>query len=136
MRKFKLLRKAILTATILLVSVVMVNAQDGKIRGMVRDERGPLAGASVTIDGRGTGTTTNSSGEYELRVRPGSYTVNISYAGFQLYSTRVTVNAGETATADATLVASGAGDEVVIVGSRTSGRSKLSTPVPVDVITA
>jgi len=136
MRKFKLFHKAIITLTIILVSVVFANAQNGKIKGTVRDERGPLSGASVTLDGRGSGTTTNSSGDYELSVRPGTYMVNITYAGFQLFSTSVTVRANETSTADATLTASGAGDEVVIVGSRTTGRSKLSTPVPVDVITA
>lgn len=107
-------------------------AQTGTIKGVVRDERGLLTGASVTVGNRGT--TTNENGVYELKVSPGRHTVSITYAGYQLFTTQVNVSANETATADATLVSSAVGEEIVLVGSRSAGRSKLTTPVPVDVI--
>ncbi len=136
MRKFNQLRKAILSVFILLISIAYGQAQNGTIRGTVSDERGPLSGASVSLNGGGRGTTTDASGVYELKVRPGRYTVTISYVGFQPYSALVTVSANQTSTVDATMSVTGTGEDIVIVGSRTGGRSKLSTAVPVDVITS
>lgn len=128
-----LLHKLILLLFIIITSVSFAQPQTGTIKGTVRDENGPLAGASVTV-GNNKGTTTNENGDYQLNVAPGRYTVTITYAGHQLYSTHVTVTANATATADAVLSSSVTGEEIVLVGSRSAGRSKLSTPVPVDVI--
>ena len=132
MKKILQLHKASISLIILLCTVSFVQAQTGTIKGVVRDERGPLAGASVSVGSRGT--TTNDIGAYELKVSPGRHTVAVTYAGYQLYSTQVNVNANETATADAVLTSSAIGEEIVLVGSRSTGRSKLATPVPVDVI--
>ncbi|MEJ7675530.1 MAG: carboxypeptidase-like regulatory domain-containing protein [Chitinophagaceae bacterium] len=76
MRKILQLQKSIISFIILLCSLSFVQAQMGTIKGVVRDERGPLAGASVTI-GNNKGTTTNENGEYELKVAPGKYTVTL-----------------------------------------------------------
>ena len=133
MIKFIHLLKSATSLLILLCSFSIVQAQTGLIKGVVRDERGPLAGASVTI-GSNKGTTTNENGEYELKVNPGRYTVSFSYAGYQLNTKRVDISADQTATADITLSSAAIGEDIVIVGSRSAGRSKLATPVPVDVI--
>lgn len=127
------LRKAAVFLFILCTSFSFAQSQTSAIKGTVRDERGPLAGASVTV-GSNKGTTTNENGAYELKVAPGRYTVSFTYAGYQLYTTQVNVSANETATADATLASSGGGEEIVLTGTRSTGRSKLTTPVPVDVI--
>lgn len=134
MKRILQLNKAIISLFILITSFSVAQAQTGTIRGTVRDERGPLAGASVAVSNT-KGTTTNENGEYQLNVAPGKYTVSVTYAGYQLYRTNVNVNTNETATADALLLSSSVtGEEIVLVGSRSAGRSKLSTPVPVDVI--
>ncbi len=133
MRKNLYYNKIILSLFFLCCSVSLAVAQSGTIRGVVSDERGPLPGASVTVSNN-KGTTTDEKGEYVLTAAPGKYTVTFSYAGYQLYSTRATVKSNETESVNATLVASAIGEEIVVVGSRSSGRSKLSTPVPVDVI--
>ncbi|MDB5223518.1 MAG: TonB-dependent receptor [Chitinophagaceae bacterium] len=132
MKKNFHLPKTIISLFILIVSFSFAQAQTGTIKGTIRDERGPLAGASVTVGSKGT--TTNENGEYNLKVAPGKHSVAITYAGYKLYSTSVTVGANESATADATLSSTVTGEEIVLVGSRSAGRSKLSTPVPVDVI--
>jgi iron complex outermembrane receptor protein len=126
------MHKTIVTLFILISSFSFAQAQTATIKGIVRDERGPLAGASVTAGNKGT--TTNENGEYQLKVTPGKHTLTVTYAGYQLYSSQVNVKANETETANATLVVSAAGEEIVLVGSRSTGRSKLATPVPVDVI--
>ena len=132
MKKFFLLKKVTLSLIILFFSIAFAQAQTGTIKGTVRDERGPLAGASVTVNNKGT--TTNENGEYQLKVTPGKHTVSFTYAGFQLFTKQVIVSANETASADVVMSSSVTGEEIVLVGSRSTGRSKLATPVPVDVI--
>lgn len=134
MSKFQLLRKATLSICMLLGSFVWAQAQTGTIKGVVRDERGPLVGASVTVEGKNKGTTTNENGEYQLSIAPGSYTITISYAGYQSFSKRVQVKANETTNNDVAISSSTLGEDIVVVGTRSAGRSKLSTAVPVDVI--
>lgn len=134
MRKFTLITKVLLTLFISLAFSTLVKAQNGTIKGIVKDENGPLSNASVTIAGKKRGTTTNEKGEYVLKVEPGNYTLHISYVGYQLYSRRVNVKADQSSTADALLTNTTPDEEIVVVGSRVAGRSKLSSPVPVDVI--
>ncbi|MBA2563459.1 MAG: TonB-dependent receptor [Chitinophagaceae bacterium] len=119
---------------VFIFSFTIAWAQNGTIKGVVRDDRGPLAGASVTVAGKGIGTTTNENGVYELQVAPGKYTLAISYVGYQLYNKRVDVKSNETSVQDVAMQSSALGEEIVITGSRSQGRSKLSTPSPVDVI--
>ena len=134
MRKFTLLHKSLLFIIIFFASTVIARAQTGQITGTVTDERGPLGNASVIIGGRTVGTTTNENGKYSLEVPSGKHTVSITYAGYKLYSTSVNVAANSTVTVNALLETAGVGEDIVVVGSRSAGRSKLATAVPVDVI--
>ena len=133
MKKLMLLQRVSLCLAIAIFTFAFAQAQTGTIKGTVRDQNGPLAGASVTVSSS-KGTTTNESGAYELKVPPGRYNVSFTYAGYQLYTTSVNVGANQSVSADAVLAATGSGEEIVLVGSRSAGRSKLNTPAPVDVI--
>jgi iron complex outermembrane recepter protein len=121
---------------VLMLAVQSVFAQTTTVKGTVKDANGsPLAGASITVDGQKGGTISDANGNFSLRVQPGSLTLLVSYVGQETQRIPITVNAGETATQDVTL--SGITDlsGVVVVGSRSRvPRSKLTTPVPVDVI--
>ena len=118
----------------LLLFAVAGNAQ-AVITGTVKDENGNLlSGASVSVQGTSTGTTTDNSGSYTLRVKGGTYTISSSFVGFLTSPKRVTVADGATTTTDFSLVSSGASNEVVVLGSRALPRTQLETPVPVDVI--
>jgi subtilisin family serine protease len=65
---------------------------------------GPIAGATVAVDGLGLSTTTNAGGQYTLaNVPTGSRTVTASAASFATGSQTVTVNGGTTVTANFTL---------------------------------
>src|SRR5215210_3974298 len=119
---------------LLLLFAVAGNAQ-AVITGTVKDENGNLlSGASVSLQGTSTGTTTDNSGSYTLRVKGGTYTVSSSFVGFLTSPKRVTVADGATTTTDFSLVSSGVSNEVVVLGSRALPRTQLETPVPVDVI--
>lgn len=95
-------------------------AQTGSISGTVVDgnDQTPLPGANVVIEGTETGTTTDANGQYELSgLEPDTYTVVASFVGFASMTQEVTVEAGETVTADFALnVNTMQMEEVVAVG--------------------
>jgi iron complex outermembrane recepter protein len=120
------------------VIALAASAQSGSIRGTVRDASGnPLTGASVTLEGRREGTTTDAAGSYLLSVNPGSYTVIVSFVGQATQRATVTVAEAATVTQDFTLTAFSDLTGVLVIGSRSrTVRSSTTTPAPVDVITA
>lgn len=74
-------------------------AQSGKISGRVTDENNePLIAANVLIDGTSQGAATNIDGYYSiLNVRPGTYTLNFKYIGYQTQIvSNIAVNADRT----------------------------------------
>ncbi|GAA4402430.1 TonB-dependent receptor [Nibrella viscosa] len=108
------------------------------VRGRVTDVTtgANLPGVSIVVVGTTTGTTTNGQGEYTLRLDPGSYTLRVSFIGYQTETVPVQVTAGTTATVNVSLRESLASlNEVVVVGSRsTQSRTSTETVAPVDVI--
>ena len=114
---------------------LQVSAQSGNLKGTVKDDNGlPVSGASVLLEGTKIGTTTNATGNYSLQVKPGAYTLVISYVGTA--SQRLSVTVAENSTVESTTSLITVGDlATVIVGSRSNTvRTRLQTPVPVDVI--
>ncbi|GHV14295.1 SusC/RagA family TonB-linked outer membrane protein [Bacteroidia bacterium] len=57
-----------------------------KITGVVTDESGPVAGASVTVTGTTNGAMTDNEGRFELNILLSDATLTISFLG---YTTRV-----------------------------------------------
>jgi len=82
-----------LTMLVSLLTASVVNAQvsqtvkPGKLAGTVRDENNePIAGVTVSVEKKTGGTTTSVSGDYVLTLSPGTYTILISYVGFEKQS--------------------------------------------------
>lgn len=139
MRKFiYTLRRAGFFVLMMLMFQWTFAQNSGTIRGNIKDANGnPLSSASVTIDGQRGGTLTDASGNYILKVKPGSYTLVVSYVGSAAQRFQVVVNAGETVEQNASVTVTSDLSDVVVVGSRSrQPRSKLTTVVPVDVINA
>ncbi len=124
-RLFRLVPSLLLraAAVLVLLSTGVASAQSlGKISGRVTDAAGdPLVGASVAIEGTTLGASTDVDGYYYiLQVRPGTYTLRVSYIG---YTPTVVENVGvevdRTTTIDATLRDEVVGtDEVVVRAER------------------
>ncbi len=97
-------------------------AQNGKLSGKVTDENGePLIGANILIEGTNQGAATDFEGYYSiLNIRPGNYTVNYRYIGYQTkIITDVNINADKTTSIDVTLNSEVIeGEEVTIVADR------------------
>jgi len=83
-----------------------VFAQMGKISGRVTDEKNePLIGVNIFIEGTTQGAATDFEGYYSiLNIRPGVYTINFRYIGYQSKILQnVSVNADKTTNLDVTL---------------------------------
>lgn len=105
----------------------------GIITGTVTGQgEGALIGATVMVKGATTGTVTDYDGMYELRIPAGATTLIVSYVGF---STQEVAIEGRNKI-DVELATGQLLGEVVIVGSRAAGRTKLESAVPIDVLDA
>lgn len=128
-----------LTVTIILVPFTGQAQQTATVNGtVVEAESGDLLpGVNIQLVGSQRGTVTDRNGTYSLSVPTGDVEIQFSYVGFKNRTETITgLSPGETRTLDIELVSSSiTGNEVVVTGTRTGGRSKLESAVPVDVIT-
>ncbi len=71
--------------------------QKGIVKGKVIDAAAddPLIAATVYVQ-NGPGTITDYDGNFELKLLPGDYTLNISYVGYQHKTESISVKANET----------------------------------------
>lgn len=94
------------------------------IRGKVIDgsDGQPLIGATAAIQGTTIGAATDIEGKYTLKVAPGTYTIEISFIGYETKTTSITVDkkvvvAPTIVLAEATALL----DEIVITGELDEG---------------
>ncbi len=70
--------------------------QLANVSGLVTDSTIAISGASVSLKGTQTGVTTNTDGRFQLNnIKPGSYTLIISYVGFQSISKEINLRANQ-----------------------------------------
>lgn len=127
--------KLVLTL-LFLVNASLLLAQG--IKGKVTDgtDGSTMPGVSVSVNGTTKSTATSSTGNYNLKLEPGNYTIKISFLGYETLLKDVVVDANTqtvnfTLTATRTLLM-----EVAVIGSRSKPRSNIESLVPVDVISA
>jgi hypothetical protein len=97
-------------ALFLLINVLGYSQSKGTIAGTIRDKEvnnEPLPFANVFIKGTSSGTTTDFDGTYTLQVEEGTYTLVISFIGYQTIEVpNVIIEAGKTVTINKVLEAS------------------------------
>jgi len=70
---------------------------NGKIRGSVKTVNGEsLEYATASLKGTNIGSTTNEKGEFVIEAPAGTYTLSVSYTGYQPREQEITINNGET----------------------------------------
>ena len=73
-----------ITKVYLLLITSILFANEGSISGQVQDSSNPLYGANVFIVGTSMGSTTDSSGSYQIFGIPiGKYTLQVDYIGYE-----------------------------------------------------
>lgn len=90
----------LLRILIILLIITEINfAQKGILRGIVKDATNDeaLIGVNILVNElEGVGTSTNTKGVFELKLNYGSYSLRISYIGYQtVIKTDVVVSAGK-----------------------------------------
>jgi iron complex outermembrane receptor protein len=114
-----MVRKILLILTVFLATSAMVLAQSGSVKGKIVDGKGlPLIGANVVIKGTTTGTITDIDGNYLIpKINAGQQTLVASFIGFAAQEVMVTIQNGQTATVNFTLIEDIATlDELVVIG--------------------
>src|SRR5260370_29914360 len=147
-RKSVFVLAAHVTISVLLISMAIAQTGRGVISGRVIDSAGAvLQGARVDLQPQRMSAVTNSQGEFTISdLPPGEYTVSVHYVGFSSFSTKVTVTAGQTARADASLKVATKNEEVIVYAERAHGEAEainrqresdnILQVLPVEVITS
>ena len=116
-----------------IVSIFQTHAQEGIVKGKVRSKDDVLQAATVSAGKKIV--LTNEAGDFFIQLKPGTYILTISYAGYQPVSQEIKIAPGETSEFNFILETSQNLDNVVVLGSRSAiKRSSMNSPVPVDVI--
>lgn len=128
------LRLPLLLFSLILLSFTKIYAQ--KVSGTVTSAGKTVPGCTVLAAPSSTGTATDVDGNYHLNLQPGTYQLTFSAIGLEKKVISVTLAAGESKVLNVDLApAASSLTEVVVLGGRGAARSKISSPVPVDVVT-
>lgn len=121
------MKKTILTALLLLIAAITVNAQNITVHGTVlsRTDNEPLIGASVFSEATKTGTATDIDGNFTISVPEGSK-LTVSYVGFKSTTAEAMKELTVYLNEDSEVL-----DEVVVVGYSSERKSDLTGSVSV-----
>jgi iron complex outermembrane receptor protein len=100
--------------------------KNGSIHGHVKTSDGqPAAYVSVGLVGSGKGTTTDDNGEYTLsNVKPGTYSIRVSFIGLQTQEKAVEVVSGKTTDVDFKLAENNNQLTEIVISSNRSANLK------------
>lgn len=80
----------------LLLLAVFSYGQNASIHGVVMDDQEPLVGATVVILDINKGADTDIDGKFEIsNIKPGNYTLQVSYIGYNTDSLQLSLRANE-----------------------------------------
>lgn len=125
------MKNALILSLLFLNCIYVSYGQETTITGSVIDEVGVvLPGTDIIIKGTTKGTLTDFDGNYTIDA-PADAILVVSSLG---YATKEVPVNGQTSIKITLVMAAEQLLETIVVGSRRQGRTKLDTPVPVDVI--
>ncbi|UYQ94648.1 TonB-dependent receptor [Chitinophaga horti] len=120
--------RKIFTLVLMVFSCIGAYAQSGLLTGSVIDKGQNLSlpGATLKLTPGNQYTISNQFGKFEfLKVPVGSYTLTVTYMGYQTATQSVTVEENKATTVKMQLESGGvSGKEVVVMGDRLRGQAK------------
>jgi iron complex outermembrane receptor protein len=130
----KLLRPNIFLLFSIILSVTFsltaAAQQSGIVKGTIKTSDGePAMAVSVGVLNTTIGTITNGSGNFQFKLKPGTYTINVSAVGLMKDEKSVIVVAGKTATIDFMLKESSSQLNEVLISSN-KPKYKVDNPSP------
>ncbi|NBC64972.1 MAG: TonB-dependent receptor [Bacteroidetes bacterium] len=107
------------------------------VKGTVTDSNGrPLPGVNAVFPQLDRGSSTQIDGSYMIRNLPtGTYTLVLSFVGYQSKNQEVTLQKGETLSLDVKLQKTSISAETITVTGTPYASDPLTTPADVDVLT-
>jgi TonB-dependent receptor len=83
-----MIRKTVLTALLIIISILTVTAQQSALRGTVTDAHTgeSIPGVTIFIEGTTTGTMTDFDGKFSLPLAPGIYDLRVSFISYETLS--------------------------------------------------
>ena len=101
---------------------------NGSISGIVKDSSGAvLKGAQVELQPTATTVASDTEGAFEIQnVKPGSYTVTITYIGFSSFTTTVVVTEGQKAQVNAALTVGSSSQQVDVTANLTGDAAAIN----------
>jgi iron complex outermembrane recepter protein len=109
-------------------------AQNAVITGKVKYGNEVLQAATVSLDGQTK--LSDANGEFSFSVKPGTYTISITNAGYKKTEQTILAEAGSTKNFDFDLTPDDQLEEVTIGSRSKTQRSNRNIPVPVDVFSS
>ena len=100
-------------ATIILFMSISLTAQNSGVRGTITDKtenNEPLPFAKIQVEGSTSGAQSGFDGAYQLKLKPGTYTILYSFSTYKVEKVEITVKENEFFTHNIGL---GLGDEVI-----------------------
>lgn len=113
---------------------LLVLAQNGSVKGLVKDGKGPIPFASVGLAGTSYGVATDVNGKYVLNDIPaGKYILQISSVGFKNYRKSILVTTGQATSVNPVIEKTSSQlDEFVVTGTLKEV-SIMESAVPIEV---
>ncbi|MDZ7264181.1 MAG: TonB-dependent receptor [candidate division KSB1 bacterium] len=118
MKIHRMIATCLLAVAIMLCSVVIAEAQRGQISGRVTDSESgkALPGANIFLKGTSLGAASDLNGYYVIpNVPPGTYTITVSYIGYEAITFTVQINLNENIKRDVKLKPQAVRGETVTV---------------------
>lgn len=122
------MQKLLFTVFFSWLSIMCFGQTTGLVTGNIVDKNQQLSlpGATLKLKPGNHYTVSNQQGKFEfLSVPAGTYTLEVTYIGYQTFSQEVTVAAGKATDLKLKMEAGGiAGKEVLVIGDRLRGQAK------------
>src|SRR5437016_10009888 len=115
-----------LVAIVTLGLAALAQERKGAITGHVADSSGgALIGAHITVQPGRVSVVSDARGQFFINdLEPASYTVTITYVGFEAFTQRLNVAAGQAASVDAKLEVESQNLKVLVTAERASGEAE------------
>src|SRR6266481_3116181 len=116
----------VLACSLCLIPPAHAQSGKGAITGRVTDSSGAaLIGAQISVQPQGVTVVSDALGQFFINdLEPGSYTVTVSYLGFDTSKQAVNVAAGQAASVEAKLEVEAQSLEVLVTAERASGEAE------------
>jgi len=117
---------SVLACSLWLIPAAQAQSGKGAIAGHVTDSSGgALIGAQAAVQPGGVNVASDGRGQFFVNdLDPGSYTVTVTYVGFEPFTQTLDVTAGRAASVDAKLEVESVSLKVLVTAERASGEAE------------